>query len=72
MANTRPKILIDCDLYFKHDELSLFDISQRGPVDGIIAGTKPYNTATLSLNPRLKILSRVGVGVDNIDDNALK
>jgi D-3-phosphoglycerate dehydrogenase len=35
--------------------------------DGIIAGTESYNKKVLSSAPHLKVISRVGVGLDNID-----
>lgn len=36
-------------------------------VDAIIAGTEPYNHDTLNLAKRLKLIARVGVGLDSID-----
>jgi D-3-phosphoglycerate dehydrogenase len=36
-------------------------------VDGIIAGTESYNANVLKSAPHLKVISRVGVGLDNID-----
>jgi D-3-phosphoglycerate dehydrogenase / 2-oxoglutarate reductase len=38
-------------------------------VDGIIAGTEPYNNNVLKDLPNLKVISRLGVGLDNIDLN---
>ena len=35
--------------------------------DGVIAGTEEYSKETLSYLPRLKVISRLGVGTDNID-----
>ncbi|NYT04916.1 MAG: hydroxyacid dehydrogenase [Methanomicrobiales archaeon] len=35
--------------------------------DGIIAGTEPYPASVLDRAPALKIISRVGVGIDSID-----
>ena len=35
--------------------------------DGIIAGTEEYNSEILMKAKKLKIISRVGVGIDNID-----
>jgi len=34
---------------------------------GVIAGTEPYNENILSLSKNLKIVSRIGVGLDNVD-----
>jgi len=36
-------------------------------IDGIIAGTEPYNIETLRHANRLKVISRVGVGLDSVD-----
>ncbi len=35
--------------------------------DGIIAGTEPLSAAVMALCPQLKAISRVGVGLDNVD-----
>lgn len=35
--------------------------------DGVIAGTEKYSRKTLERARRLKVLSRVGIGIDNID-----
>lgn len=35
--------------------------------DGVIAGTESYNATVLSSAPRLQVISRVGIGIDNID-----
>jgi len=34
---------------------------------GVIAGTEPYNERVLSLGKTLKVVSRIGVGLDNVD-----
>ncbi len=39
-------------------------------VDGLIAGTEPLTREVLSRAKRLKVISRCGVGVDNVDLNA--
>ena len=36
-------------------------------VDGVIAGTESYNKKILKDNQSLKIISRLGVGIDNLD-----
>jgi D-3-phosphoglycerate dehydrogenase len=36
-------------------------------VDGVIAGTEPLTAAVLEQAPRLRVISRVGVGMDNVD-----
>lgn len=39
-------------------------------VDGVIAGTEPLNAAVLERAGRLRVISRVGVGLENVDLNA--
>ena len=36
-------------------------------VDAVIAGTEPYNAQTLANAARLKVISRVGIGLDSVD-----
>jgi D-3-phosphoglycerate dehydrogenase len=36
-------------------------------IDAVIAGTEPYNTETLKDNKTLKVISRVGIGLDSVD-----
>ena len=36
-------------------------------VDGVIAGTEPYTENVLNHLPKLKVISRLGIGLDNID-----
>lgn len=38
--------------------------------DAVIAGTEPLNAAVLERAPRLRVISRVGVGLENVDLNA--
>lgn len=38
-----------------------------GRFDGVIAGLEPYDSQVLEALPRLKCISRCGVGLDNID-----
>jgi D-3-phosphoglycerate dehydrogenase / 2-oxoglutarate reductase len=35
--------------------------------DGVIAGTEPLTAAVFDAAPRLRVISRVGVGLDNVD-----
>jgi D-3-phosphoglycerate dehydrogenase len=35
--------------------------------DALIAGTEPITKEVMENNPNLKIISRVGVGLDNVD-----
>ncbi len=39
-------------------------------VDGVIAGTEPLNAAVLERAAHLRVISRVGVGLENVDLNA--
>lgn len=38
-----------------------------GDVDAVVAGVDTWNEAVFSIAPRLKVIARFGVGVDNID-----
>tara|TARA_A100001011_G_scaffold378608_1_gene443551 strand:+ start:8357 stop:9280 length:924 start_codon:yes stop_codon:yes gene_type:complete len=40
--------------------------------DGVIAGLEKYDEEVFSQCPKLKVISRVGIGIDNIDLNAAK
>ena len=41
-------------------------------VDGLVAGTEPIDRGTLAAAPKLKVISRVGVGTDAIDLDAVR
>jgi D-3-phosphoglycerate dehydrogenase / 2-oxoglutarate reductase len=41
--------------------------SRVGDIDAVVAGVDTWNEAVFRLAPRLKVISRFGVGVDNID-----
>lgn len=41
-------------------------------VDGVIAGTEPYIKETIEKCKNLKVIARVGVGLDNVDYQACK
>jgi D-3-phosphoglycerate dehydrogenase / 2-oxoglutarate reductase len=44
------------------------ELAERvGDIDAVVAGVDTWNEAVLKLAPKLKIISRFGVGVDNID-----
>lgn len=43
-----------------------------GDVDGLIAGTEAIDRQTLENAPRLRVISRVGVGMDSIDQAAVR
>lgn len=43
-----------------------------GDVDGLIAGTEPLTANVIKSAKKLKVISRVGVGLDNVDLNAAK
>ena len=36
-------------------------------VDGVVAGTEPYNQETIGEASRLRVISRVGIGLDSVD-----
>jgi D-3-phosphoglycerate dehydrogenase len=38
-----------------------------GDIDAVVAGVDTWNEAVFQLAPKLKIISRFGIGVDNID-----
>ncbi|MFA9295876.1 phosphoglycerate dehydrogenase, partial [Escherichia coli] len=44
----------------------------RASIDAVIAGTDCYDASVFSLLPKLRIISRFGTGVDNIDTDAAK
>lgn len=49
------------------------ELAQRvGEVDAVIAGVDTWDEAVFSIAPRLRIIARFGVGVDNIDIDAAK
>ncbi|MBN1161359.1 MAG: phosphoglycerate dehydrogenase [Dehalococcoidales bacterium] len=43
-----------------------------GDVDGLIAGTEPLTAEVIKSAKKLKVISRVGVGLDNVDLEAAK
>ncbi len=45
-----------------HDVTNLLE-----DIDGVIAGTEPYNCETLRNAGRLRVISRVGIGLDSVD-----
>ena len=45
-------------------------IEMAGECAGLIAGVEPYSGETLAQLPHLKCISRVGVGIDSIDQEA--
>ena len=49
----------------KFNEQELYEILPT--CIGIIAGTEPYNQSILSLGKYIKVISRIGVGLDNVD-----
>jgi D-3-phosphoglycerate dehydrogenase len=51
-----------------HRRLRLHDIRDLlQDIDGVVAGTEPYNSETLRGANRLQVISRVGVGLDSVD-----
>ncbi len=53
----------------KYTENELINVLKKENPDIIIAGTENYNKEVLDNAPNLKLISRVGVGFDNIDFN---
>jgi len=43
-----------------------------GDIDGVVAGVDTWNDAVFDLAPKLKVIARFGVGVDNIDIEAAR
>lgn len=66
------KILKTNNINYKVNDLGrkLYDdeiLSALNDCDGVIAGTENYSNKILEKLPNLKVISRVGVGLDNID-----
>ena len=38
-----------------------------GDADAVIAGTEPFTATVLDAAPRLRLISRIGIGLDNVD-----
>lgn len=45
-------------------------VAQGAAATGIVAGVEPYTAEVLAALPRLRVISRVGVGMDSIDRDA--
>jgi D-3-phosphoglycerate dehydrogenase len=61
-------VLPDVVQQLTEDEL----IALIGDVEGVIAGDDPFSARVLDNAPRLRILVRWGVGIDNVDLNAAR
>lgn len=58
------------NIIFNEDNRKLTEHEIRdllGNVDGVIAGTEPYTKSVIDHAKELKVISRLGVGLDNID-----
>jgi D-3-phosphoglycerate dehydrogenase / 2-oxoglutarate reductase len=55
------------DIGMKYDKETLCNILKKKQPDIIIAGTENYTPDVLDLVPNLKMISRVGIGLDGID-----
>lgn len=54
-------------------KLSEFELANFiGPVEILIAGTEPITEAVLRAAPNLQLISRVGIGLDNVDLEAAR
>ena len=66
----------NCELMINQKEmpaLSFEELSQvMGNIDGVVLGLDNWTEAVFKLSPRLKVLAKFGVGVDNIDLEAAK
>jgi D-3-phosphoglycerate dehydrogenase / 2-oxoglutarate reductase len=61
---------INCHYEFNHsgEKLNNNDIYKvMGNIHGVIAGTEDYSYEVLNNLPNLKVISRLGIGMDNID-----
>lgn len=64
-----------CDLIWNHQGRPLLSEELKAfisDVDGVIAGLDDYNEEVLSSAKRLKVISRYGVGLDNVNLEAAK
>ena len=60
----------DCEVVFNEFGRKLREAEIKkliGKFDGVIAGTELYNAEVLKNAVKLKVISRLGVGLDNID-----
>ncbi len=66
----------DCELVINHKDFPAFSFEElkeiMGDIDGVIAGLDDWNEEVFKLSPKLKVIGRFGVGVDNIDLKAAK
>lgn len=60
------------DLGRKLTEDEISDFLSRGNFTGLLAGTEPLSAKVLENAPALKVISRVGAGMDNVDMEAAK
>lgn len=61
--NSKYKIIRASERKFNENELAKI----LPNCIGVIAGTEPYNEHILSLGKHLRVISRIGVGLDNVD-----
>jgi len=54
------------------NEAEITDILVKGQYDGLLAGLEPLTENVLAKAKTLKVISRVGVGMDNVDQVAAK
>jgi len=77
VSNTPLKILKKFNIHFELNpynrtlsEEEILKILSNGDHEGLIAGVEPLTERVLNEAKRLKVISRVGVGLDNIDIKA--
>ncbi len=56
----------------KLTESEIMEIMEEGAYSGLIAGTEPLTGKVFEKAPSLKVISRVGVGLDGVDVSAAK
>ncbi len=56
----------------KLNEGEITGILQEGGYQGLLAGLEPLNSRVFAAVPQLKVISRVGVGLDNVDQKAAR
>lgn len=66
----------NCELMINQKEMPFFsfeELSQvMGDIDGVVLGLDEWTENVFKLSPKLKVLAKFGVGVDNIDLEAAK
>lgn len=75
ILDTLAKAQIDCTMNPHRRRLNEEEIAEilvKGRYDGLLAGLEPLTKAVLVRAKALKVISRVGVGMDNVDQEAAR